>query len=164
MVNTFKISSWRLFGWGMYATPSPEDQSLLQVMILDKGMDPAMDMAKIKETIDELNLDKTKESSCINLFLKEPEKTLLRISQKDLCQNKVFRKDLDYFLHFGSKKHLEKIIKEALTHARLLGSEAYAFLMNKRFNLFQKKAYLESDIYKISPERIEYLGKTKNEG
>lgn len=164
MVNTFRISSWRLFGWGMYATPNPEAQSRLRVIILNEGLNPVMDMAQIKESINELNLDKTKESLCINLFLKEPKKGFSRISQKGLCQNNAFAKDLDYFLHFGSKKHLEKIIKEALIHAKQLGSQAYALLTHQRFNLFQRKAYLESDIYKVSLEKVEYLGKIKNEG
>lgn len=164
VVNNFRMSSWRVFGWGMYATPNPEAQSRLRVVIRDKTKSQAVDLAQLNWSLAKLGFDPATESLCINLFLEEPGQTLRKLPRNGLCQNNVLARDLDYFMHFGSSKHLTEFIKGALSRADQTGSEAYAFLTHQRFNLFQRKTYLESDIYKVSGDEVQYLGKIKNAG
>ena len=164
MINNLKISSWRFFGWGMYATPNPNDYARLRVVILDKTMH--QDIAtSIKQIHDYLAgfTDPQQESLCLNLF-EQLGQNLRRLPSLGLCRDNKLALNLDYFIHFGSLKNLREFLQEALARAERGDAEVLAFLTYQRFNIFQKKAYLESDVYKMSDIELSYLGKIKSEG
>jgi hypothetical protein len=157
LVNHFRISSWRLFGWGMYATPNPGAQSQLNIVGLNNTKKEPIDITQLHTSLIDSSL-------CVNLFIKEPGQSLKRSFEHNLCEDKIFMKDLDYFMHFASYKHLAKVTKELLSYFNYTNLNAYAFFTHRRVNIFHKTTYLESDVYRISFDKVEYLGKVKNEG
>lgn len=163
MVKNIRISSWRFFGWGMYATPTPDTQSRLRVVILNPSQQ-SVDPAHLHDSLENLNLEPSKESNCVNLFVKDAGQSLRRLPRTGLCEDDAVAQDLDYFTYFGSSKHLKKFINAALLRANQSSAEAYAFLTHQHFNIFQQKAYLESDVYRVSRDEVKYLGKIEGEG
>jgi hypothetical protein len=164
LVKNSRISSWRFFGWGMYATPNPDAQSRLRVVIIDKSLNQNVDVAKLHASLTKLSFDTAQESTCLNLFLEDSDHRLERLPRQGLCQKSDLAKKFDYFLHFGSPNHLAGFVREALFRANRSGFEAVAFMTHQRFSLFQRKAYVESDIYRVWGDKVEYLGKIKSEG
>lgn len=161
LVKQYNLSSWRFFGWGMYATPIPEAQTRLRVVIRDKNKSEVPDLRQWHISLTKLSREQEHESQCINLFQEEPQQGLRGLARTGLCRNKRFATDLDYFVHFGSVQHLHEFISEALSRAEQAGSETLVFLARQRFNIFQKDAFIESDIYKIIGDEVQYLGKVK---
>lgn len=163
IINNLKISSWRFFGWGMYATPNPNDYARLRVVILDNTRpdDKALDIAQMHETLVSIS-DPKEESLCLNLF-EESGLKLKRLPRPGLCRDSNLALNLDYFIHFGSNNNLKNFLSEALIRADHADAEVIAFLTYQRFNIFQRKAYLESDVYQLSGQ-LSYLGKIKSEG
>lgn len=166
IINNSKISSWRFFGWGMYATPNPNDYARLRVVILDKSRPREKDL-NIEQIYDALAKfsDPEEESLCLNLF-EEREQSLIRLPRLGLCRDHNLALNLDYFIHFGSHKNLRDFLSEALIRAEQADStnkEVLAFLTLQRFNIFTRRAYLESDVYQLS-DGLRYLGKVKSEG
>lgn len=164
LVNNLTVSPWRLFGWGMYAVPDPESQSRLRVVIPDKTRRHFMDVVQLHSSLAKFSTDPSQESLCINLFAVDSFNTVRKLPGNGLCRSEILSHDLDYFLHFGSLSHLSDFVNEALLRAHRAGSEAYAFLTHQRLNLFQGKAYLESEVYRVLGKETQYLGKIINNG
>lgn len=156
LINVLPISSWRFFGWGMYATPSPEDQTRIRVVIAP-NLSPSTNLKELHKRLNATSspLD---ESNCVNIFLID-DGNIKRSNHSGLCQNETFLKNREYFLHFGSEKHLAAFINHTLEKSYNASSTALAFLTHQRFNLLNNNAYLESEIYKISDNNIIYLGR-----
>jgi|GEM_PF-3615239 len=163
LVHHVGISSWRLFGWGMYATPIPMDQSRLRVVIRDHNDSKAIDLVRLHSSIAKLSADPKEESLCINLFLQGSNYDLVKLPRTGLCRNRAHAKNLDYFMHFGSSKHLKEFVHEAMAFAHRSQSEAYAFFTRQRFNLLQSRAYVESDVYGIFGNEVRFYGTIKDE-
>lgn len=163
LVKNVRISSWRLFGWGMYATPTPETQSRLRVVILNKHANQSADIAQLHDYLTK-NSNQEVESRCINLFIEESEQILRRLPLHGLCRSRALGRNLAYFMNFGSFKHLTAFVNEALSRANQTGSKAYAFLTHQRFNIFKRTAYLESDVFKVSGDKVQYWGKINSDG
>lgn len=163
LVNSTRISSWRLFGWGMYASPNPDQQARLRVVILNQPINNHDDIRKLHTALQQLQTDPAQESFCLNLF-SESGGILKKLPKQALCKEDRFAMDLDYFLHFGSSRHLGKFVGEALTRAQRVGAEALAFFTYQRFSLSERKAYVESEVYRIFGEKAVYVGKVKSEG
>lgn len=145
----------------MYATPNPNGQSSLRVVIRDKSKALMADMGRVHASLTTLSVEEADESACINLYIEGAK--LHKLPRNGLCQNDTTAKNLDYFMHFGSPNYLKDFVKEALLRAGQSDSEVYAFLTRQRFNVFESKAYLESDTYRIWGDKVEYLGKIKNQ-
>jgi hypothetical protein len=156
IINNSKISSWRYFGWGMYATPNPHENRRLSVVILNKNRAQSTSLIKLHEALNNLSL-------CLNIF-EELDSNLRRLPDQNLCYEESLAMSFDFFMHFGSPKNLNKLVKEALARVQRSDADALAFLTYQRFNIFQRKAYLESDIYQIADNKVIYLGKVKSEG
>jgi len=153
-------STWRFFGWGMYATPIIEHISSLRVVILPKPTN--VDVVSLHALLNQVS-SLNKESQCINIFIENAEQGLLKLPSDGLCRT-IDPSNLDYFLYFGSDKHLNKFVKEALSSVRETSSLVYAFLTRQRINLFQRQAYLESDVYQLYDDEVQYLGNIESEG
>lgn len=163
LVNSMRISSWRLFGWGMYASPNPDQQARLRVIILNQPIKNDDDIRKLHGALQQLHMEPSQESFCLNLF-SEVGGALKKLPKQALCREDELATHFDYFLHFGSPRHLGKFVGEALARSERVGSEALAFLTHQRFSLFEGKAYLESEVYRVIGEEAVYVGKVKTEG
>ncbi|MCA9507440.1 MAG: hypothetical protein KC505_03340 [Myxococcales bacterium] len=160
-VQTLHLSPWRLFGWGMYAAPTPQAQSLLWVVVNENNQ--KIDSKKLFNLLANLKHDPTQESNCINVFLQRDEKMLKRIPLSGLCSDSVNESHLEQFLHLGSTYHLKKFVDAALLRIGLKNNQSYAFWTHQRFNIFFNKAFLESYSYSISADNAHYLGKIRSE-
>lgn len=160
IVNNTVMSSWRLFGWGMYATPNAE-QSRLRVVIHPSATEP-IDISDLHEAVTQLSGNPVEESLCINLFLKESGQSLRKLPKSGFCQNEAMENHLDYFLHLGNTNHLKEFVNEAIDHAHQTGAEAFAFYTHQRFSLIRGEAYIESEVYQIAGETITSLGSVRH--
>ncbi len=163
IVNNSHLSSWRLFGWGMYATPNPE-QSRLRVIMRDSSVAQPANVALLHRALAKLAHDPDQESLCINLFLDNAKNGLRKMSQSGFCHDEEIARHLDYFLHFGSTMHLAQLVNKAIASQKIPSSEAIVFFTHQRFSLMEARAYIESDVYRIAGNEITSLGKFRDGG
>lgn len=156
VVSQTSLSSWRLFGWGMYATPTPDDQSRLRVII--KKKETYTDISSLYASLMATSNDPSEESHCVNVFIYRSPDDLERLPRPGLCNNRKAILDLEYFMHLGSHKYLAHFLKKVLASLNQPNGEIYAFLTHQRFNIFQNQAYVKSDIYRIIDDEATFLG------
>jgi len=157
--KTFHFSTWRLFGWGMYANPNPQSQSRLRVVVLDNT---DIDLKNLHTVLTQSSSDPEQESMCINMFAFE-HNHLRKLPRNGLCKDDRIAREFDLFLHFSSIKNLSVFTKEALHKIEREHSPAIVFLTHQRMDLLRKKTFVESDAYKFASDKVVYLGKIKNE-
>ena len=151
------ISTWRLFGWGMYATPNPLSQSRLRMVILNENKQ-APNLDHLHRTLIRASANPEDESLCINLFLENEKGELNKQARNGLCKDDGIAKKLDLFVELGSKTSLTAFTKEALQRAGLPHAQAIIFLSHQRVNLFKNQAYVESQAYRYADAKIHKLG------
>ena len=122
------------------------------------------DITELHKSLVPLIANANDESSCINLFIVETHNNLKRLPKTKLCFNEQHAEKLDYFLHFRSLANFKDFVNEAHGLVNQSKSEVYAFLTHQRFSLLHRKAYLESEIYRIEKDDVRYMGKIKSDG
>lgn len=167
MIHLTHISSWRLWGWGMYASPDPRAYSSLRVVIKNQqgsNENNKRDVDQLFNQLTSITTNPTEESLCINLYEENSSKSLIRLPTTGLCHNQETEDALNYFLHLGSINHGIRFFMEALRLVGQSNAHAYMFLTKQRINMFQNEAFLESHVYSISPHHAAFLGSIKKEG
>jgi hypothetical protein len=160
LVNSLGISTWRLFGWGMYATPNPESQLRLSVVITDNNLTPS-EIDTLYKSFNNLSSEE-QDSMCLNLFLHDSDNKLTKLPRTGLCKQQELADKLDYFMHFRSTKNLGDFVEAALRRTEHQDSEAWAFLVRQRYNLFRNEHYQESEVYLVKGGLVKYMGKISN--
>jgi hypothetical protein len=153
IVHSSTMSSWRFFGWGMYATPNPEAATRLRLVILQDGV--AQDVLGLYSDVNRISSLNT-ESTCVNLFQQEASAHVRKISHDHICRDKMASQHLDRFLHLGKTDDLRQFAQATLRRVGAHGN-ALAFVTHQRIDLFAMQAYLASDVYRISDDRIDQL-------
>ncbi len=161
LVHIYGFSSWRFFGWGMYATPNPESQTRLHVILATDNREPQA-IPELHRALSSAILDPDQESNCVNVFV-ENDSILHRLPPTNLCRNDAHVAELEEFLQLRATEKLNSFVHAALHALQQPSHKAVAFVTHQRLNLWQQKAYLESDVYKIENDAIIYMGKVKNE-
>jgi hypothetical protein len=163
-VKYFGFSSWRLFGWGMYASPSPDDGSSLRVVLLSPVSAADPDIKQVFAELLRENESDEDESNCINLFTQNSGLKLSRLPLNGVCESEENARNLDYFLQFSSTTHLAHLLQGAMRHGAYTPQASLVYLTHQRSNLRQQQLYFESEVYRVQGESVHYLGRISSAG
>ncbi len=159
------FSTWRFFGWGMYANPDPESQTRLRLVILPatiagEGKPPYQ---QLFSELSKLSTKPEDESWCVNLFVPGPSGALQRQEVANFCQSPEINRHLDYTLHFSSQKHLRSLVDAIKKQSEQHGASVLVYLTHQRLDLGRNIAYTESEAYFFDQQRPRYLGRINDE-
>jgi hypothetical protein len=138
--NRGDFSSWRFFGWGMYATPHPEDGVVTDIIFHSKKKFPLIK-----------NDSKGNNLPGVRLFVFDGEK-LQKITGENYLLKKMIKVANTYFLHIPNEKHRKKLVEIALNFLKLdrANFKGAGLIKNRqRVNLHENQLYTEEISYKV---------------
>jgi hypothetical protein len=144
------FSSWRFFGWGMYATPHPESLSVLRIVWFSENSETVTDYRRLYEEL-RLHGRSGQKNGCFDAMVKENGAALRDLSVANPCDDGEVERHLAYFRHFGSKKHLALLVEKASPRVGAGGlRRAVVFLFRQRLQLESSRAFTEREIFEVS--------------
>lgn len=135
------FSSWRYFGWGMYATPHPETLGHLSLI----WMDPS---APRQSALDLLQATVLHDASCVAVFVYDRATGLHALDMPGLCDHPAVQEDLAHVAHFRSTRHLVALVDRLSAPDR----QAYpvlAIFARQRLRLAPATAYTQSEVFLV---------------
>ena len=150
-IKCFHFSTWRLFGWGMYATPDTESYSQLAILYVNGTLNGKVEIEKIYNKIEAMLRQPERNSTCINLFFydKNSKVDVVQLPSRGVCRGRGVDTALDYFYQFGSIDYLHKLVHFLSSHAGQEVSEAFVFHTIQRLDLQRMQAYTQHHVYDI---------------
>ena len=134
------FSSWRFFGWGMYATPHPQDGVTTNIIFYSKKVLPKLN-----------NYSKSNDLKGVRYFIFDGE-NLQKINGDNYLFKKMIKVANTYFLHIPNEKHQKKLVEIALNLLKLEENDfkgAALIKTRQRLNLHHNKLYTMENIYKV---------------
>lgn len=145
--KTFGFSSWRFFGWGMYATPHAEGARI----DLFFSADPARPADKTNP------IDDPNDDGCLGVWTIDATGVPRALSTKALCEDGAFAEDLSRALQFRSHKALSNLIKSAEASLRPGYPASSLSITSQRLSVLKSFVYLEKRRYRVSGDAVEKL-------
>ncbi|MBG08285.1 MAG: hypothetical protein CME68_05970 [Halobacteriovoraceae bacterium] len=134
------FSSWRFFGWGMYATPHPQDGVTTNIIFHPKKPLPILNQYSKNDNLKGIR------------FFVFDGKRLQKVNGDHYLLKKMIKFANIYFLHIPNEKHKSKLVEVALNFLKLERDEfkgADLIKTRQRFNLLENKLYTVENNYKV---------------
>ncbi len=149
--KTLHFSSWRLFGWGMYATPDMESRSQISIVYVQGKLKSDADVELLYQKTQEILKLPERNSSCATLFFQDEiqKSELIQLSSQDACDDPKVDDGLDYFYQFGSVAYLTQLVHALASRAETGVTEALVFHTIQRLDLAKHRAYTEYRAYRV---------------
>lgn len=156
------FSSWRLFGWGMYAQPHPESFSHLYLVWLN---DSPNDVQLAYEDF-ERRWKSAGATSCLTVLLQEPGGSLREALIDDVCDDPAIDLHHRTFMHFRSLRHLSFLSQHLapLLETRNAPPHLLAIHIQQRVSLETSTATTQSELFEIRNDNVISLGRPQHLG
>lgn len=148
--KVLRFSTWRLFGWGMYATPDVESHSQISIVYVTSPYSDAEVKALYHRT-QEILRSSENSRACVLLFAENTvrKSDIIQLPSREACHHPEIDDHLDYFYQFGSTKHLMKLVQLLTNFTEKKTTEAFVFHTFQRIDVLRSKAYTEYIVYRV---------------
>ncbi len=155
----FGFSSWRLFGWGMYATPHPESLANLNLVFLHDDFDFGSELGQAYSEFRSTQ-EMDPEGDCLRIFRKKEGIPIEEFRLRSLCRDGALREQIAIFDHYDTTSSLEGVVSKIIDKLKQdPDTTILVVLSRQRVRPSAAEAYVENELFSFSRKKIQHLGK-----
>jgi hypothetical protein len=155
----FGFSSWRFFGWGMYASPYPDSVSNLSFIVICNPVSNEKELYQRVYKEFRSEWADASQSHCFDIFVKKGNSPLTEISSNHFCNDSSVEESLSFVKHFLSRQHLTRLANLInVKGCEEASVNVLAILTQQRIDMTHSYAFLENHLLSIKPQKIIDLG------